>query len=453
VRYHFIGIGGTGMRPLAQILKARGHEVSGSDRLYDKGIDVSGFEVLTKRGISILPQRGEVFERERVDKVVISVAVEEDNPELILARKKGILIRRRAEVLSEVVNFGYSIGVAGTSGKTTTCGMIGYTLKKLGWNPTVINGGVILNLREEGLLGDAIPGREDLVVYEADESDGFMELYRPTIGVITNIELDHMPLLKLREVFTGFARNVKETLIINHRYIEVLELGSVRTKIFSFGISDGDLFPEEYRVSEEGIFFRIKNTSYEISLLGFHNLLNALGAISVLKVLGLKDKEISKGIREFKGIKGRLEFLGEKRGIKIYYDVAHNPDKIHATVTTLQPYFERLIIVFQPHGYGPTRFLKKELIKVFYNILRKEDLLFIQEIYYAGGKVKRDISSKELVFALKEAGKKAFYYEERDDIVDSVVSLVKEMDGIVVMGARDRTLEGFARKLALAISS
>lgn len=434
------------MRPLAKVLNASGHMVSGSDRSYDQGVDREGFGLLLKEGISLFPQNGEVFEGE-VERVVVSSAIEEENPDLLVAQRKGVPIIQRAELLAEITNPHLSIGVAGTSGKTTTCGMIGYLLQRLHRDPTIINGGMVLDLNGE----DAVLGKGDLVVYEADESDGCMSLYCPTIGVITNVELDHMPLPQLIETFAGFARNVKETLVLHQAYIEPLGLGYMRAKIFSFGLEGGDLFPQEYRITEEGIFFRISDLPYSLPILGLHNLLNALGAVSVLKVLGFGDEEISKEIRGFRGIRGRLEFLAQERGIKIYHDYAHNPDKIRATITTLQPYFKRLILIFQPHGYGPTRFLKAKLIETFCDNLREEDILFIQEIYYAGGKVERDISSNDLVTPLKKSGKRVFYSPCRSKTIESVVDVVKEGDAVVVMGARDRTLEGFAKDIARAI--
>lgn len=439
------------MRALAQILNASGHRVSGSDRFYDQGMGREEVNGLLKEGISLFPQNGDALIVGDVDRVVISSAIEDENPELILARRKGIPVIKRAQLLAELTNRGCSIGVAGTSGKTTTCGMIGYLLRRLNKNPTIINGGVVLNFEEEGMIGDAVLGSGDLIVFEVDESDGLMELYRPKIGLITNIEFDHKPIPELVQIFSKFARNVRGKLVLNHRYMKGLSLDGLKGKTFSFGLECGDLFPHEYSMDGDGIEFKISNISYRLPLLGLHNLMNAVAAISVLKILGFMDEDISMMIKEFKGIRGRLELVGEGNGIRVYNDYAHNPDKIYATITTLQPYFERLIIIFQPHGYGPTRLLGPRLIDLFSENLRDEDILFVQKIYYAGGKVEMDISSEEIVIPLKRKGKRVFYSPCRDEVIGFLVKEVREGDAVVVMGARDRTLEGFAKGIAKAI--
>lgn len=291
----------------------------------------------------------------------------------------------------------------------------------------------------------------DLFVFEADESDGHIDLYRPKIGVITNIELDHRPIPQLIELFTKFVGNVERVIVLNHRYIEYLPLGDIKGKVFSFGLDGKDLSPQEYCLGKEGIYFKISGIPYRIPILGLHNLMNALAAIATLKILGFKDKEISRNFADFLGIKGRLELLGKKRGINIYNDYAHNPNKIHATITSLKPYFKRLLIIFQPHGYGPIRLLGPKLIDLFYKDLREEDVLFIEKIYYAGGKVERDVSSMDLVMSLKRMGKRVFYSPYRENTLSLVIKMARWGDAIIVMGARDRTLEGFAKKIAKAL--
>ncbi|HAV43397.1 TPA: UDP-N-acetylmuramate--L-alanine ligase [bacterium] len=448
MRYHFVGLGGSGMSSLAQILRARGHEVSGSDRSYDRGVNLELFCKLASSGIPLFAQDGEGL-KEGVDRVVISSAIEEDNPDLTKAYEKGIPVIRRAELLAELTNQTTSIAVAGTSGKTTTCGMIGYVLHRLGWDPTIINGGIINNFASPNFVGNALNGHSDLVVFEADESDGSVALYQPEFGVLTNIELDHRPLRELEELFITFLEGVKKTIILNAEYSS----RSFSKNTITFGLKRGNISPYEVETTLKGSSFKIGGISYRLNLIGFHNLLNALAAIATLKTLGLKDEEISKALECFKGIRRRLEYLGEVKGIRIFDDYAHNPDKIRASISVLRDYFERLIIIFQPHGYQPTKFLKDRLIQTFKENLRNKDILFVGEIYYAGGTTKKDISSQDLVGPLQEEGRKVYYSSNREEIIAEVVKRVQGGDGVLVMGARDETLREFSLKIIEALSS
>lgn len=430
------------MSALAQILRARGYEVSGSDRSYDQGDNFELFRKLSSMGISLFAQDGKGLEGE-IDRVVVSNSIEEDNPDLIQAHQKEVPIITRAQLLSELTNT--ALSVAGTSGKTTTCGMIGYVLHHLGHDPTIINGGTINNLVSPDNVGNAINGHPDLVVFEADESDGSVVLYRPEIGVLTNIELDHKPIKDLEELFNVFLENTKEILILNADCPKSLSNG--KRPVVTFGLKNANVAPDEYKATGQGLYFKLKNTPFRLNLIGFHNLLNALAAITALRVFGLKDKEISQALEGFKGIKRRLEWLGQARGIKVFDDYAHNPDKIQASILALKDRFKKLIIIFQPHGFSPTRFLKNELIETFKNNLREKDILFMCEIYYAGGTAAKDISSRDIILPLQEEGKRASYYSLQEEIIDEVVRVGRSGDGILVMGARDETLREFSIKI------
>lgn len=292
-KFHFVGIGGSGMSALAQILVESGMNVSGSDRYYDRGENTPLFDKLTFLGISLFKQDGSGLELP-VAKVVISTAIEDDNPDIKKAKEKNIPIIHRAKLLAEIFNHAKQrIAITGTSGKTTTTAMIGFVLHQLGMNPTIINGGIMLDFDN-----NFVNGRPDLMVIEADESDGSSSLYKPTIGVITNISLDHKPLNELEVIFADFAKNT-QTLILN------ADSPGCSCNAITFGIKEkAQIFPKELSKS----YFVIEDTPFYLSLLGIHNVYNALAAIAVLKTLGIKIKDISATLSKFKGIKRRLQF-------------------------------------------------------------------------------------------------------------------------------------------------
>jgi UDP-N-acetylmuramate--alanine ligase len=430
-RYHFVGIGGSGMSALAQILIARGVKVSGSDRYYDLGINTQLFDKLTSCRISIFRQDGCGLE-ENVDKVVISTAIEDNNPDVKKAKEKNIPIIKRAELLAEIFNSSKQrIAVTGTSGKTTVTAMIGFILHQLGMNPTIINGGIMIDFCKSNWLGNAVNGNPELIVIEADESDASCTLYKPTIGLITNIHLDHKPLHELKLIFEKFAKNVKETVI----------WGQTLT------------FPKKLKLYPQKSYFVIENTTFSLPLPGVHNVYNALSAIAVVKTLGVSLKEVSAILSKFKGIKRRLQVVGKEKGITVIDDYAHNPDKIKATLNTLKLQFPRIIAIFQPHGFSPTKLLKEGLIQVFKEELRKQDILFMPEIYYVGGTVTKDISSNDIIRILQKQGVQAYFSHNREEIIPIILKNAKPKDGIVVMGARDETLSEFCLHILKSISA
>ncbi|MFH1562382.1 MAG: UDP-N-acetylmuramate--L-alanine ligase [Nitrospirota bacterium] len=454
-RYHFVGIGGSGMSALAQILVARGVKVSGSDRYYDAEVNTTFFDKLASLGISIFSQDGSGVEGKVAQgvaplagvaplTVVVSTAIETDNPDIVKAKALNIPIIKRAELLAEIFNTTKTgIAITGTSGKTTTTAMTGFILHQLGLNPTIINGGIMLDFCDGDWLGNAVHGDADLMVIESDESDGSCIRYNPAIGVITNIHLDHKPLFELEIIFNEFTGNIRETLLVNADCPSCANLKSHPQKI-TFGIKKkADVFAKELKLLPHGSHFVIENTAFYLPLPGIHNVYNALAAIAVVTGLGIKIDLLATVLSKFKGIKRRGQLIGEEKGIKVIDDYAHNPDKIKATLATLKLQFPRLIAIFQPHGFGPTRLLKDGFIQVFKEELRKQDILFMPEIYYAGGTVAMDISSKDIITPLQKQGIQAYYFMHRQEIIGAVAKIVQSGDGIVVMGARDETLSEF----------
>ena len=447
-KYYFVGIGGSGMNPLAQILRQRGNWVGGSDRSFDRGTNTALFEKLQGLGIFLFPQDGSGITAD-IDTLVISTAIEEQNRELDQARLFSMPVMHRADLLAQLFNSGYGIAIAGTSGKTTVTGMTASVLDAAGKDPTVINGGIIRQYESPARIGNAKGGTSDIVLIETDESDGSIVKFRPRVGVITNISKDHKELGELRQLFQAFAGNTADTLIVNGDDREIRALGISNAITFGMENSRG-IAVERVQHSAHGTTFEVQGNSFHLSAPGLHNVYNAVAAIAVGLVMGLPVKAIQEGISSFAGIRRRLDIITREHGITVIDDFAHNPDKIASSIAALRSMGERLIVIFQPHGYGPTRFLLNELAASFSASLNASDFLFLLPIYDAGGTADRSISSADL--AKKISGPKINCAIDRKEVIEQVVDIVTAGDVIAVMGARDDTLSEFAQAIAEAVS-
>jgi UDP-N-acetylmuramate--alanine ligase len=354
----------------------------------------------------------------------------------------------RAELLAEIFNAGFGIAIAGTSGKTTVTGMTASVLDAAGKDPTVLNGGIIRQYESQARIGNAKAGTSDIVLIETDESDGSIVKFKPRIGVITNISKDHKELGELRQLFQTFAGNTAETLIVNgdDREIRTLGIGSAVT----FGMEAANrIAAEKVQQDKSGTAFEVQGNLFHLSVPGLHNVYNAAAAIAVGMVMGLPVEAIQEGIRFFAGTRRRLDIVSRENDITVVDDFAHNPDKIAASIAALKSMGERLIVIFQPHGYGPTRFLLSELAASFSASLKPFDLLFLLPIYDAGGTADRSISSADL--ANKIQGPKTNCAIDRKEVMEKVADIVRTGDVIAVMGARDDTLSEFAQAIAGAV--
>ena len=440
LRYHFVGIGGIGMSALAQITKSQGHFVGGSDRRNDKKQTPEVFHKLESQGIRLSPQDGTGVDKE-TDFIVISSAVEEDNPDLIIAMQQNIQIIRRSDLLGSFFNNKHGIAIGGSNGKTTVCGMTSWILDKAGHDPTVVGGGYVKNFITDKFLGNSRFGCSETVVIEADESDGSLIKYKPKVSVITNISRDHKTVEELGELFSTFAENTSGTVIINENCSSFIKINDSSTKIITFGEASGsDVSASQVSCNSFGSRFRIKDDDFEINIPGLYNVYNALAAIAVAQTEDISDVEIKKALKTFKGTKRRMEVVGETNGIKVIDDYAHNPRKIQAAIDTVRLISERLIVVFQPHGYGPTEFMREELVSAFAGKLLPTDTLLMPEVFYAGGTAKKRISSNDIILELKNRGVNAFFVPEREDIVAEVKKRAIPHDSVLVMGARDDSL-------------
>lgn len=441
MKISFCGISGSGMSSLAQMLKLQGHQVQGSDRNFDLGRDAHNRAALEKLGIKLFKQDGSGITSD-LDFVCASTAVEDSIADIKAAKEKNIPIKTRPELLQEVFHgYKYGVAVGGTSGKTTTTAMIGYILDKAGKKPCMINGGLLKDYENAGGIPNIIFNDGDICVIEADESNGSINLYNPYVSVINNISADHKSLEELVELFQALADRTKQAVIVNDDYELCRQIKAKQLVTFSIKNSAADFYADNIRAVAGGTVYRLNGADYTLNLIGAFNVANALAAIAVCHQFGVEPQQAATLLQNFHGTKRRLEVIGTKKGITVIDDFAHNPDKVRASVSALRQYDGRLIIMFQPHGFGPMRSLGKEIMAEFVANTGPDDILIMPEIFFVGGTVTKDISSADLINHVKALGKKeAYFVETKDDAAALILSRVKSGDRVVIMGARDNSL-------------
>jgi UDP-N-acetylmuramate--alanine ligase len=455
--YFFCGIGGSGMTPLALIIQARGGRVEGSDRALDQGRNAERFDFLRARGVLLHPQDGSGIRRAG-QILVSSAAVEETVSDVQAARRIGAAVTTRARVLAELFNgAALGIGVAGTSGKSTTVGMIGWVLHSAGKNPTIMNGADMKNfVAVNSPFASALIGEGEAFVSEVDESDGSIAFFEPRVAVVNNISLDHKSLDELRSLFRGFIAKA-ETVVLNLDNAETAallpDLRPGQAVTYSLAATQAHLLASSPVRSPAGIGFRVKArdtgevVEVNLKVPGLHNVANALAALTAAQTCGVALVDAAAHLGEFSGIRRRLDVVGTANEITVIDDFAHNPDKISATLETMHAFPGRLLLMFQPHGYGPIRLMRDALVDCFANGLHGNDVLFMLEPVYFGGTVDRSVGSREIVCDIERRGRKAIALPDRNACSDSLVKLARRGDRIVVMGARDDSLSQFAHEL------
>jgi len=454
-RYFLVGVGGSGMLPLSLILKAAGHDVAGSDRSLDQGRLAAKFEYLRGEGVSLHLQDGSgVVSPEQI--VVASAAVEETVPDMVAARRLGCRILRRPGLLAELFNAAPArIGVAGTSGKSTTTAMIAWILHATGRAPTVMNGAVMKNFaRPDALFASALVGDGGVFVSELDESDGSIALYAPTIAVLNNVALDHKSMDELRQLFGDLLGKAQacvlnldnaETIALTTRARETLTY-SLLNEAADFGAAS--IVARPFGVAFDAIDRRSgASVSVDLKAPGRHNVSNALAAIAAAAAAGLPFREAAAALSGFAGVSRRLELVGEVAGVVVIDDFAHNPDKIAASLRTLHEFPGRLAVLFQPHGFGPLKKMRAEFADAFAEGLSDNDILVMPEPVYFGGTVDRAVSSRDIVRDVAARGRHAIAFETRAQCGDFLLGQARAGDRLVVMGARDDTLAQFAAEI------
>jgi UDP-N-acetylmuramate--alanine ligase len=421
----------------------RGGAASGSDRSFDRGEAGHVREKLEALGVEIFPQdaSGLIV---GCDAVIISGAVERSVPDVHVAMQRSIPILHRSELLARFVGEKHTTSVAGTSGKSTVTAMTFEVLRTAGLDPSLITGGNLISLREEGYLGNAWAGESDLLVVEADESDGSLTQYESWIGVLLNLRRDHAEPEKLAEYFAKFRDQTRGPFLIGED--ENLQPYSEGALIFGVD-SDCDFRAVAVDMFPEGSKFLVGGVEFHVPMPGLHNVRNAIAAIAAGRASGVSLEDASKALGRFRGVERRFQVLGRARGVEVIDDFAHNPDKIRATLKTARDRGDRIHAVFQPHGYGPLRFMHEDLVETLALSLRRSDRLWMPEVFYAGGTVERDVSSQDVVDEVAALGIPAVYVERRDDLVDRIGSEAASGDVVVVMGARDPSLSDLAQRI------
>ena len=456
--FFFVGIGGSGMLPLAQILKGRGAQVAGSDRSFDQGRTPEKFAALEQQGFELHPQDGSgIVSADQV--VVASAAIEDSVPEIGRANELGCLRLTRAELNSILFNTsGAGLAVAGTSGKSTVTGMLGWILEAAGRAPTIMNGAVMKNfVSPERPIASAVVGGQSLYVSEVDESDGSIALYRPAVGVLLNVSLDHKSMEELRQLFGDYLSRSRIS-VINADDAEALALLPHAKQAITFGIDEekaqigivpGSIAEGPLRQAAL-VVDRHDGSEHPLRLAmpGRHNLSNALAAIAGAAASGIPVSAAVEALAAFEGLARRFDIVGTNHSaITVIDDFGHNPEKCGATLRTLRAQPGRVLAFFQPHGYGPLRQMGAELAQTFADELHEDDRLLMCDPVYFGGTVDRSEGSERIIRLVEEAGGRAEYIPSRKAVEDRLVNLARPGDRIVVMGARDDTLSEFARRL------
>jgi UDP-N-acetylmuramate--alanine ligase len=359
------------------------------------------------------------------------------------AYARGLPIVHRSDVLASIIASRRTIAIAGTSGKSTVTAMIFEFLTACGKSPSLISGAALLSLERQGMIGNAFSGGSDLLVVEADESDGTLVKYAPEAAVVLNISKDHKDVGEIRGLF--------ETLISASSWIASNADDSILASLpaaVRFGRGGSASWrPDREEIQPRSVKLFRKGIEYHLPLPGEHNLENLRGALCVCEHFGCEGTALAEAVRNFEGVARRFSVTETAMSVHVVDDFAHNPAKIAAAVGAARGLSARVIAVYQPHGFGPTRFLREEYIATFRAVFRERDSLYLLPIYYAGGTALKDISSEDIVAGLGPVSFSAQAIGNRDELCARLKDDVRPGDCLLVMGARDPSLPSLVRKI------
>jgi len=435
---HFVGIGGIGMSGIAELLLNLGYTVSGSD------LQASDLTARLSRLGGTVHQGHAAGHIAGADVVVTSSAVRRDNPEVVAARAAAIPVIPRAEMLAELMRLKYSIAVAGAHGKTTTTSIVASVLAAGGLDPTVVIGGKL-----RGVDTNAVLGRGNYIVAEADESDGSFLKMAPSIGVVTNIDREHLDFYRdLDDIIAAFAAFLDRipfyglaVLCLDNEAVQAL-IPRVHKRFTTYGLSTQADW-QARRVACEGLTCRFELHHHgqdlgtvRLGLPGLHNVLNSLASIAVGRELGIDLEVIRKALEGLEGVRRRLEIKGEKAGITVIDDYAHHPTEIKTTLASVQESWQgrRKVIVFQPHRYTRTQALFDEFTRAFY----QSDVLLLLPIYAASEDPIPEVNHRLLCEGIRAHGhKQVLCAEDAEDALARLAALVAPGDVVITLGAGD----------------
>ena len=439
---HFTGIFGSGMSALAQYLRFQGITVSGSDRFHASEDTAAIRQSLEELGCAIVQQNGSGVGAD-TDVVCVSTAIEDSNPDIAAARTRGIPIVHRSDLLAALIATKKTIAVAGTSGKSTVTAMIFEFLTACDKSPSLISGASLRRLEKQGLIGNAYSGGSDLLVVEADESDGTLVKYRPEAAVILNVSKDHKSTDEVAKLFETLASQSPWTASNADDPILASLPATVR-----FGRNgSGTWRPDHEELLPTSVKLFRNNVEYHLPLPGSHNLENLCAALCVCEHFGCEPTALADAVKNYEGVARRFSVTTTKQNVQVVDDFAHNPAKIAAVVRAARGLSGRIIAVYQPHGFGPTRFLKDEYIATFRTAFQQQDSLYLLPIYYAGGTAQKDISSEDIILGLGPVVFTAQAVKSRDALLDGLKADAKPDDCVLLMGARDPSLPALVRKI------
>lgn len=452
--YFFVGVAGTGMSAIAQYLSGKGKRVSGSDRLFSKTEKGETQIQLERAGIECFFQDGSGITSD-TEAVIVSTAIEESNVEYQKALSLNIPIIKRSKLLAEISDSVKTIAVGGTSGKSTTTAMIFHILEKCGKEPSLITGAGLATIQKQGLIGNAWNGKGEWLVIESDESDGSIVNYNPQIALLLNVERDHKEESELLELFSTFKSHTKQAFIVNSNY--AITMGLSQNDSYNFG-TEGNPGVKGSDFTQDGfkIRFKVNGLPCSLNAIGRHNMENALAAIAAAIQTGVRIEDAVKAIEDFSGIYRRASLVkgDDSRHLYVVDDFAHNPSEVASAIKACQNIASKVIAYFQPHGFGPLRFMHQELAEMTADTLRPADIFVIGDVYYAGGTVNRDISPSVVSDYILSQGKQCIFGGDKAACKSAIIENMTPQDCVVlVMGARDPKLSDYAQEIANVITN
>ncbi|HET9491812.1 MAG TPA: UDP-N-acetylmuramate--L-alanine ligase [Methylomirabilota bacterium] len=435
---HFVGIGGSGMSGIAEILVNLGYRVTGSDQRRNEAV-----ERLEQMGAKVVIGH-DAAHVDAAHVVVYSSAVSPDNVEVHEARQRGIPTIPRAEMLAELMRLKYGIAVAGTHGKTTTTSMVGAVLAEARYDPTIVVGGRVMSLGSNARLGQG-----EYLVAEADESDGSFLTLAPTIAVITTIDAEHLDhygtLDAIRAAFLAFVNKVPfygcAVLCLDQPNIQML-IPRITKRVVTYGLESGaDLVARHVRLAGLTSGFEVYQRGdllgdCELHVPGQHNVLNALAAIAVGLDLEVPFTTIRTALAAFAGVQRRFQVRGQAAGVTVVDDYGHHPAEIRATLAAAKAGFDaRVVTVFQPHRYSRTLHLRQDFLTAF----NQADVLLVMDIYPAGEAPILGVSGADLADGIRAHGHRDVTYVGGDKgrVVERLAELTRPGDLVLTLGAGD----------------
>ena len=433
---HIAGIGGVGMSALAQALVDTGVAVTGSDRLFDKGDLTGTLACLATQGVSLFPQDGSGVTA-HTQRLIVSTAIEDDNPDVMKARSVGTTIVHRAAELAALLNGRRLIAVTGTCGKSTVTAMLGWLMEGGGLDPFVVNGAAVAGWDKAGArIGAVRKGDGEWAVIEADESDKSLMVFAPEHAVITNASADHFGLDETQDLFAAFKARVPG-MVVDGRDEDVLK--AERSKALNI------------RLEGWNGFFTFEGVEYRVPMPGLHNIHNAYHAVRMARALGIGTDVLAATLRSFKGVERRMQLIGMCEGAAVIDDYAHNSEKLAAAWATLAAAFPRgVCAVWRPHGFAPLRKMLDGLAEMFPRVCRPQDTLLLLPVYDAGGTAARNVGSADLASRLRAKDVNVLLCDSLEEAEAQMREAAsKGADALVTFGARDPGLPRLAKRLAL----